>query len=65
MNVNQLQIAYIIDTLTSVDIQEIFNFGGKVIEIYEGVFYREKFKILTFRKFFHNLFALRPKKTKK
>ena len=29
----------IIDTLTSVDIQETVKIGGKVIEIYEGVFY--------------------------
>ena len=28
---------YIIDHLTSVDIQEIVEIGGKVIEIYEGV----------------------------
>ena len=28
---------YVIDTLTSVDFQEIVEIGGKVIEIYEGV----------------------------
>ena len=32
---------YIIDTLTSVDIQKNVKIGGKVIEIYEGVIYRE------------------------
>ena len=32
---------YIIDTLTSVDIQEIVKIGGKVIGIYEGVIDRE------------------------
>ena len=39
---------YIVDTLTSVDICEIVKISGKVIEIYEGVIYREK--ILPFRK---------------
>ena len=52
---------YIIDTLTSVDICEIVNIGGKVIEIYEGVFYRENFKISPFRKVIENAFPLRQK----
>ena len=34
---------YIIDTLTQVDIQEIVTIGGRVMEIYEGVIYRESF----------------------
>ena len=50
---------YIIDTLTSVDIQEIVKIGEKIIEIDEGVVYRENFKISPFRKFIENLFALR------
>ena len=41
---------YIIDTLTSVDFQEIVKIGGKGIEIYEGVIYRESSKISPFRK---------------
>ena len=41
---------YIIDTLTSVDICEIVKIGGRVIEIYEGVIYRENFKISPFKK---------------
>ena len=49
---------YILDTLTSVDIQEIVKIGGKVIEIYEGVIYRENFKVSPFRKEFDKLFAL-------
>ena len=53
--------AYIIDTLTSVDIQEIVKIGGKVIEIYEGVIYRENFKVSPFRKIIDKLFALRQK----
>ena len=36
---------YITDTLTSVDICEIVKTIGRVIEIYEGVFCRENFKI--------------------
>ena len=52
---------YIIDTLTSVDIQEIVKIGGKVIEIYEGVIYRENFKISPFRKVIDILFPLRQK----
>ena len=50
---------YIIDTLTSVDIQEIIKIGGKLVQIYEGVVYRENFKISPFRKVIEKLFALR------
>ena len=50
---------YIIDTLTSVDLQEFVKIGGKVIQIYEGVFYRENFKISPFRKVIEKLFPLR------
>ena len=49
---------YITDTLTSVDIQEIVKIGGKVIVIYEGVIYRENFKISPFRTVIEKLFAL-------
>ena len=52
---------YIIDTLTSVDIQENVKIGGKVVEIYEGVIYPENFKISPFRKVIEKLFALRQK----
>ena len=52
---------YIKDTLTSDDIQEIVKIGGKVIEIYEGVIYRENFKTSPFRKVMENFFALRNK----
>ena len=40
----------ITDSLTSVDIKEIVKVGGKKIEIYEGVIYRENFKLGPFRK---------------
>ena len=52
---------YIIDYLTSVNIQEIVKIGGKVIEIYGGVIYRENFNVSPFRKVIDNLFALRQK----
>ena len=50
IEVNRMRNCYIIDTLTSVDIQEIAKTGGKVIEIYEGVIYRENSKKSPFRK---------------
>ena len=59
--VNRMRNGYIIDTLTSVDICEIVKIGGKVIKIYEGVIYRENFKIYPFRKVIEKLFALRQK----
>ena len=52
---------YIVDYLTFVDIQEIVKIGGKVIEIYEGVIYRENFKVSPFRKDIDKLFALGQK----
>ena len=58
---NRMRNGYIIDTLTSVDIQEIVKTGGIVIQIYEGVIYRENFKISPFRKVIEKLFALRQK----
>ena len=61
MEINRLRNGYIIDTLTSVDIQEIVEIGGKVIEIYEGVIYRENFKVSPFRKVIDKLFAFRQK----
>ena len=65
IEINRMRNGYIIDTLTSVDIQEIVKIGGKVIEVYEGVIYRENFKVSPFRKVICELFALRQKlKTK-
>ena len=58
---NRMRSGYIIDTLTSVVICEIVKLGGKVIEINEGVIYRENFKISPFRKVIEKLFALRQK----
>ena len=59
--VNRMRNGYIIDTLTSIDIQEIVKIGGRVIEIYEGVIYWENFKISPFRKVIEKLFALGQK----
>ena len=61
IEVKRMRNGYIIDTLTSVDIQESVKIGGKVIEIYEGVIYRENFKISPFRKVIEKLIALRQK----
>ena len=61
IEINRMRNGYIIDTLTSVDIQEIIKIGGKIIEIYEGVIYRENFKISPFRKVIDILFKLRQK----
>ena len=40
IELNGMRKGYFIDSLTTVDIQEIVKNGGKVIEIDEGVFYR-------------------------
>ena len=61
MKINRMRNGYIIDHLTSVDIQEIVKIGGRVIEIYEGVIYRENFKVSPFRKVIDKLFSLRQK----
>ena len=61
LEVNRMRNGYFIDTLTLVYIQEIAKIRGKAIRIYEGVIYRENFKISPFRKVIENLFALRQK----
>ena len=61
LEINRMRNGYIIDTLTSVDIQEIVKIGGKVTEIFEDVIYRENFKVSLFRKVIDKLFALRQK----
>ena len=61
IEINRMRNGYIVDHLASVDIQEIVKIGGKVIEIYEGVIYRENFKVSPFRKVIDKLFALRQK----
>ena len=61
IEINRMRNQYIIDHLTSVDIQEIVKIGGKVIEIFEGVIYRENFKVSPFRKVIDKLIASRQK----
>ena len=61
IEINRMRNGYVIDTLTSVDIQGIVKIGGRVVEIYEGVIYRENFKVSPFRKVIDNLFALGQK----
>ena len=61
IEVSRLGNGYILDILTNVDIHDIPIIGGKVVEIYEGVIYREKPKVSPFRKVIDKLFALRSK----
>ena len=62
IEVNRMRNGYIIDALTSVDICEIIETGGTVIETYENVVFRENFKISPFRKVTEKVFALRQNK---
>ena len=52
---------YIIDTLTSVNIQEIVKIEGKVIQTYKGFICRENFKVSPFKNVIDNIFELRQK----
>ena len=61
VEVNRLRNRYNIDTLTSVDLQEIVEIGRKVVEIDEGVIYRKNLKISPVKKVIKNLFASRQK----
>ena len=61
IEINRMRNGYIIDTLTSVDVFEFVRNGGKLIETYEGIIYRENFKVSPFRKVNDKLFALRQK----
>ena len=56
-----MRYGYITQVLTSYDIEEKVKLGGKVIENYEGVVYRENFEINPFEKVNDKLFALRQK----
>ena len=61
MEINRLRNGYIIDTLTSVDNQEMVKIGGKIKEIYEGIVYRTDFSVSSFKKVVDNLFELQQK----
>ena len=57
--VSSMRNGYINDTLTSVDIQGILKIGRKMIRIYEGVIYRENFKISSLWKIIEEKFNSR------
>ena len=59
--IDRMRNVFIIDPLTSVEIEKIVKIGGKLIHIYEGVIYRENFKVSPSRKVIDKLFALRQK----
>ena len=61
VEINRMRNGYKTQVLTSFDIQEIVKFGGKVMEIYEGVIYRENYKVSPFKKVLDKLFELRQK----
>ena len=61
VQINRMRNRYITNYLTSVNIQRIVKIGGKVVEIYEGVIYRENIKVSPFEKVIDNIFALRQK----
>ena len=58
IEINRMRSGYIMDTLASVDIQEILEIGGKVKEICEGVIYRKNFILSLFREVIDKLLAL-------
>ena len=53
-----MRIGYTINTLTSVDVQEIVEIGRKIMERYEGVVYRKSFKISPLRKVIEKLLTV-------
>ena len=59
--INRMINGYIVDVLTSVDLQKTVKIDREVIEIYEGVFYREHFKVSPFKKVINEIFELRQK----
>ena len=61
IQINRMRNGYIVQALTSVDVQEIVETGGKVIEIYKSVIYRENFMVSPFKKVTDNFFELRQK----
>ena len=59
--INKMRKFCIIDTLTTVDIQEIVKVGGEVIKFYKGALSQENLKMSHSRKFIEKLFPLRQK----
>ena len=61
IEINRMRKGYITQVLTSVDFEKIVIIGGRVIEIYQGVIYKQNFKRNPFEKVITKLFALRQK----
>ena len=61
MEINRMRNGYIIDTLTSVDIQENVKISGVVVGIHEGLIYRENLKVYPFKEVTDKLFEVRQK----
>ena len=61
MEINRMRNGYIREVLTSVDVQELVKIGFSVKEVYEGVIYRENFKVSPFKKVIDKFFELGQK----
>ena len=48
IEINRMCNGYVTDIITSVDNRENVKIGGRVVKIYEGVVYRENFKVSQF-----------------
>ena len=59
MEINRMRNRYIIQTLTSVDFQEIVKIGGNVLEVYESIIYLENFEVSPLKKVIDRLFEVR------
>ena len=55
----RMRNSYNVEVSTCADIQENVKVGGKVIEIYEGVIYRDNIRASSFKKVIDKLFELR------
>ena len=58
---NRMRNGYILDTLTSVDIQAIIKLSGRLIKVYEGIIYKQNFMISPLKKVVDKLFKLKQK----
>ena len=61
IEINRLRNGCFVDTSTSVDIQEVVQIGGKVLDFYEGVIFSANFKVSPLRKVNDKLFELGQK----
>ncbi|PAA48597.1 hypothetical protein BOX15_Mlig030240g1 [Macrostomum lignano] len=56
---NRFRNGKVIDTLCSVDIQEIVRMGGKILKIYSGIVYEKNYDFSPFQNYITNLFEMR------